>query len=169
MTTLIRTQAQRFALTSPRARRGVRRVELAVPGYAREVRRLQHQINRNLRARVGAGASVSWRRPAGVRGSAVAAAVGPRCESRAGTRGHYLHRARRRRQANRSAARRSAPVRGDRVVPKSLAKPPTPSEMRWTAAGKPGTLRLAFGLVSLSLAFLSPSFDGVLGSRVYVA
>jgi hypothetical protein len=51
MTTLIRTHAQLLALTSPRVRRGVRRVELAVPGYAREVRRLQHQINRNLRAR----------------------------------------------------------------------------------------------------------------------
>jgi hypothetical protein len=51
MTILIRTQAQLEALACPRARRGVRRVELALPGYSREVRRLQHQINRNLRAR----------------------------------------------------------------------------------------------------------------------
>ncbi|HXF44821.1 MAG TPA: hypothetical protein VNK91_01765 [Burkholderiaceae bacterium] len=51
MTKLIRTHAQLLELRSPRVRRGVWRVELAVPGYPREVRRLQHQINRNLRAR----------------------------------------------------------------------------------------------------------------------
>jgi hypothetical protein len=51
MPTLIRTQAELLALTSRRARRGVRRVELVVPGYSRDVRRLQHQINRCLRTR----------------------------------------------------------------------------------------------------------------------
>lgn len=51
MTILIRTQAQLDELALPLARRGVRRVELALLGYSREVRRLQHQINRDLRAR----------------------------------------------------------------------------------------------------------------------
>lgn len=51
MTTRIQTQAELLALTSRRARRGVLRVELNVPGYSRDVRRLQHQLNRSLRTR----------------------------------------------------------------------------------------------------------------------
>ena len=48
MTTRIQTQAELLALTSRRARRGVFRVELNVPGYSRDVRRLQHHLNRSL-------------------------------------------------------------------------------------------------------------------------
>jgi len=48
MTTRIQTQAGLLALTSRRARRGVLRVELNVPGYSRDVRRLQHHLNRSL-------------------------------------------------------------------------------------------------------------------------
>lgn len=51
MTTRIQTQAGLLALTSRKARRGVLRVELNVPGYSRDVRRLQHQLNRSLRTR----------------------------------------------------------------------------------------------------------------------
>jgi hypothetical protein len=51
MTTRIQTQAELLALTSRRARRGVFRVEVNVPGYSRDVRRLQHQLNRSLRTR----------------------------------------------------------------------------------------------------------------------
>lgn len=50
MTKLIRTHAQFVQLRSPRVRRGEGRLEFAVPGYTREVRRLQHQIDRGLRA-----------------------------------------------------------------------------------------------------------------------
>src|SRR5882672_9711368 len=48
MRTRIQTQAELLALTSRRARRGVFRVELNVPGYSRDVRRLQHHLNRSL-------------------------------------------------------------------------------------------------------------------------
>jgi hypothetical protein len=51
MTTRIQTQAELLALTSRRARRGVFRVELNVPGYSRDVRRLQHHLNRSLETR----------------------------------------------------------------------------------------------------------------------
>jgi len=51
MTTRIQTQAELLALTSRRARRGVFRVELNVPGYSRDVRRLQHHLNRSLNTR----------------------------------------------------------------------------------------------------------------------
>jgi hypothetical protein len=51
MTTRIQTQAELLALTSRRARRGVFRVEVNVPGYSRDVRRLQHHLNRSLRTR----------------------------------------------------------------------------------------------------------------------
>ena len=51
MTTRIQTQAELLALTSRRARRGVLRVELNVPGYSRDVRRLQHHLNRSLNTR----------------------------------------------------------------------------------------------------------------------
>jgi hypothetical protein len=58
MTTRIQTQAELLALTSRRARRGVFRVELNVPGYSRDVRRLQHHLNRCLRTRGWAMASL---------------------------------------------------------------------------------------------------------------
>jgi hypothetical protein len=58
MTTRIQTQAELLALTSRRARRGVFRVELNVPGYSREVRRLQHHLNRSLNTRGWAMASL---------------------------------------------------------------------------------------------------------------
>ena len=58
MTTRIQTQAELLALTSRRARRGVFRVELNVPGYSRDVRRLQHHLNRSLRTRGWAMASL---------------------------------------------------------------------------------------------------------------
>ncbi len=51
MVTIIKTRQELEALCAPEARRGLLRVELAVPGYPREVRRLQHQINRSLRTR----------------------------------------------------------------------------------------------------------------------
>ena len=51
MRTRIQTQAELLALTSRRARRGVFRVELNVPGYSRDVRRLQHHLNRSLNTR----------------------------------------------------------------------------------------------------------------------
>ena len=58
MTTRIQTQAELLALTSRRARRGVFRVELNVPGYSRDVRRLQHHLNRSLNTRGWAMASL---------------------------------------------------------------------------------------------------------------
>jgi hypothetical protein len=58
MTTRIQTQAELLALTSRRARRGVFRVELNVPGYSRDVRRLQHHLNRSLGTRGWAMASL---------------------------------------------------------------------------------------------------------------
>ena len=44
MTTRIHSQAELLAQSSRRARHGVLRVELNVPGYSRDVRRLQHQF-----------------------------------------------------------------------------------------------------------------------------
>lgn len=58
MSTRIQTQAELLALTSRRARRGVFRVELNVPGYSRDVRRLQHHLNRSLDTRGWAMASL---------------------------------------------------------------------------------------------------------------
>lgn len=58
MNTRIQTQAELLALTSRRARRGVFRVELNVPGYSRDVRRLQHHLNRSLRTSGWAMASL---------------------------------------------------------------------------------------------------------------
>jgi hypothetical protein len=48
MTTRIHSQAELLAQSSRRARPGVLRVELNVPGYSRDVRRLQHQFTLSL-------------------------------------------------------------------------------------------------------------------------
>jgi hypothetical protein len=51
MTIRIQSQAELLTQSSRRAPRGVLRVELNVPSYSRDVRRLQHQLNRSLPTR----------------------------------------------------------------------------------------------------------------------